>query len=320
MMSDFSYQRVLVTGATGFLGGALTRRLCSIGVQVRTLARRPDDTLRELPGVEVVLGDLTDSHSLDRIAADCDIVFHCAAALGGPAVHQHQVNVVGTRNLLNVCIGVRRVVHVSSIAVYGYRQCSDVTEEAPHDPGADPYNISKSQAEVVVRESGIPYSIIRPGMIYGPRGGLWTVTAFKLARRNPTVFLGDGSGSAYPVHVDDVVDLMLVLADHPAAEGEAFHCTPDPSPTFREYLSAFSDHEHWLSVPVAPVALMVRVLRPFAGNQHRLQDLPDILDMLQTYRTYRMDKARDRLGWEPRIDLETGVQTCMPYLREKGLL
>ncbi len=319
-MSEFSYRRVLVTGATGFLGGALTRRLSSSGVSVRVLVRRPDDTLRELSGVELVLGDLTDAHSLDQIAAGCDVVFHCAAALGGPANYQHQVNVVGTRNLLNVCDGVCRVVHVSSIAVYGYRQRSDVTEETPHDPGADPYNISKSRGEAVVRESAIPYSIIRPGMIYGPRGGLWTVTAFKLARRNPTVFLGDGRGSAYPVHVDDVVDLMLVLADHPAAAGEAFHCTPDPSPTFRQYLGAFADHQRWFGVPVVPVALMARMLRPFAGNRHRLQDLPDILGMLQTYRTYRMDKARDRLGWEPRIDLEAGVQSCMPYLREKGLL
>jgi 2-alkyl-3-oxoalkanoate reductase len=321
----------LVTGATGFVGGALARRLASEGTQVRALARRPerDGYIRDAAGIEIVSGDVTDAARMRKLAQGCDYVFHAAAVTMGLLEVQRTVNVHGTRNVAEAAglAGVGRFVHVSTIAVYGYRIHGDITEDTPLDPGNDPYGITKAEAEAAVGETaadhGLAYSIVRPGMIYGPRSGPWTRGVFSLARRKPTIFVGDGSGSAFPIHIDDVVDLLLTVAAHPAAAGKTFNATPDPSPTWREFLGAYSalaGHNRWLGIPPALLTPVVGLVGLFAPKNHQVKDLPDMLRFAQRTTTYRMDKARDLLGWQPKVALADGIESCVPYLREKGML
>jgi nucleoside-diphosphate-sugar epimerase len=189
------------------------------------------------------------------------------------------------------------------------------------------YAITKAEAEEVVRtvagEHGLEYSIIRPGMPYGPRSTIWTAGMFRLARRNPTVFVGDGSGSIPAIHIDDVVDLMTVLAVHPAASSETFNCTPDPAPTWRAFLGAYAalvGHDRWLAIPVPPLRIAARLVAIFAPSNTRFKDLPLVIEFLTSYRRYRMDKAHELLAWQPQIGLSEGIESCVPYLRELGLL
>ena len=171
---------VLVTGATGFLGSHLIERLSSDGVSVKALARREgrDRYIRDLENVEIIMGDITDAERMREVMQGCSIVFHVAAALGGDLQHQQHINVDGTRNIMQAAVnaGVDRVVHVSTVSVYGYRNRRDVAESTPYDPGADPYHITKVGAEKAVQEvaqaNQVEYSIIRPGMIYGPRSNI----------------------------------------------------------------------------------------------------------------------------------------------------
>jgi nucleoside-diphosphate-sugar epimerase len=152
---------------------------------------------------------------------------------------------------------------------------------------------------------------------------MWTTTLFKLARLRPTPFVGHGNGSAFPIYVDDVTDMMVVLATHPAAVGEPFHCTPDPSPTWREFLSGYAQlagHERWLSIPPVVFQLFASVISTFAKPQSQAKALPDLLFMSQQRVTFKMSKARNLLNWKPNVDLETGIQKCAPWLREQGLL
>jgi 2-alkyl-3-oxoalkanoate reductase len=322
---------VLVTGATGFVGGAVARRLAGDGAQVRALARRSerDRYIRDVDGIEIVTGDITNADQMIRVTAGCDYVIHAAAATGGSLEAQRLVNVLGTRHVVEaaaVC-SVGRIVHVSTIAVYGFRYREDVTEDTPLAPGSDPYSVTKAEAEAALHEvaaqRGISYSIIRPGMIYGPRSSAWTRRMFNVARRKPTIFFGDGSGSAYPIYVDDVVELIALLAVHPAADGEAFNAAPDPSPTWREFLGAYAalaGHNRWLGIPpllLRPLVALVGILAP-RGSRYR--DLPDLLSFLCANITYRMDKAHQRLDWQPRIRLQEGIESCIPYLKERGLL
>lgn len=324
-------KKVLVTGATGFLGGALVRRLAADGVPVRALVRRPQkgEFLRAVSGVELVPGDITDAQAMQQAAQGCAVVFHVAAALGGDLAHQRKANVEGTHNVMEAAgrAQVERIVHVSTISVYGYNQKGDVTEETPLAPGSDPYSISKAEGEALVREvaskHNVSYSMIRPGMIYGARSNMWTGTMFRIAQRSPTIFIGSGKGSAYPIYVDDVVDLMLLLATHPAAHEQAFNCTPDPSPSWREFLGAYAQlvgHRRWLGIPVALLVPFVWAGAALARPHTQTKDLPDMLRFLQRSVTYKMTKARDLLGWQPKTDLQTGVQKCVPWLREKGLM
>lgn len=321
----------LVTGATGFLGGALTRRLAGEGVRVRALARQPHKAarLQGIQGVEIVMGDITDAAQMRAAAAGCHVVFHGAAALRGPLEAQRRVNVEGTRQVIRAAAAAaaERVVHVSTIAVYGYAAQGEVNEDSPLTPGRVPYNISKAEGEAAAREEaarhGLAYSIIRPAMIYGPGSGMWTASLFRLAQRRPVIFIGAGSGCAYPIYVDDVVDLMVRLASHPAAVGEAFNCAPDPAPTWREFLLAYArlaGHERWLGLPPLPLKLAAPLVEWALTLRGEPQDVPALVDFLQGRRRYSMAKARERLGWTPRVTLAEGVSRCAPWLREKGLL
>ncbi len=331
MVESLAGKRVLVTGATGFLGEALTRRLAAEEAHVRALARNAEKAarLRDVDGVEIVMGNIGNAHQMRDAAQGCEVAFHVAASTDGPIEKQRNNNVEGTRHVAEAAAqaAVKRLVHVSTIAVYGYRAHGDVTEEMPMNPGEDPYNITKAEAEIVAREIGVAhglaYSIIRPGMIYGPRSNTWTGSLFRLARLRPTLFIGRGSGSAFPIYIDDVADMMLVLATHPAAAGKAFNCAPDPSPTWRELVGAYSrlaGHQRWLAIPPVLFRVFAQIVATFAKPKTQAKALPDMVSSVQQETTFKMTKARDLLGWQAKIDLQTGIERCAPWLREEGLL
>lgn len=330
-MSELAGKTVLVTGATGFLGGAVALRLASEGAFVKGLARRTgrDGRIRDVDNVEIVMGDITDASRMIEVTQGCDYVIHVAAALNGSLHKQLPVNVAGTVNVIRAAAqnNVARVVHVSTIATYGYGVRGLVTEGTPQAPGNTPYNLSKFRGEQALiqtaREVGQSYSINRPGMIYGPHSGAWTTQFFKMARRKPTLFIGDGSGTAYPVFVDDVVDLLLLQATHPAAAGEAFNCVSDPLPTFREFIGAYmqlAGHNRWVGIPVPLVRLAAPFLEMILSARGTPQELPQLLDYALSDVTFSMEKADRLLGWRPKVTLADGVQRCVPYLREIGLL
>lgn len=323
-------EQVMLTGATGFLGGALANRLLDDGAHVRLLARSPEKARRLAAlGADVFEGNLDNVDAVRRAAEDCAYVFHVAAATSGNLAQQRAANVEGTRTMLQAAIEakVRRFIHVSTISVYGYNYRGDVTEEQRLAHSADPYVNTKREAEELVRDTankrGIAYSIIRPGQIYGPRSGLWTGQLFQLARLNPTPFPGDGSGSFHAIFVDDVVEMMITMATHPAAENEVFNCSADPAPTWREFLQGYSrlaGHQNWLALPVPLFRVIAGITMLLAPRDTILRDLPDLLDLLQSRTTFKTSKAQERLGWSAKVSLEEGIRRCEPWLREKGLL
>lgn len=324
-------QTVLVTGATGFVGSHLVERLSKDGAIVKALARRPDRDrhIRNLPNVNMIMGNITDSQSMKKVTKDVDYVFHVAAAMGGNIHHQKHVNVDGTTHVAYGAIAnnIKRLVHVSSIAYYGFPAPQIVTEDTVITPTKSPYNITKASAEAILstiaKTKGLSYSIIRPAMIYGPRSSAWTNTMFRLARFRPTPFIGDGTGHAHPIHVSDVADLMITLATHPNAEARAFNCAPDPAPTWRDFLGAYSalvEHQDWLSLPPTLFRAGAPIAEAIATIMGEPQATPAMVDFILSKSTYSMQKARDLLNWQSKVSLQAGIDSCIPYLQEKGLL
>jgi nucleoside-diphosphate-sugar epimerase len=160
-------------------------------------------------------------------------------------------------------------------------------------------------------------------MIFGPRSGAWTKQVMRFAQRRPLPFIGDGSGTVYPIFVDDVVDLMLVLAKKPAADKRAFNSVYQPHPTAREYLNKYMtlvDNKTWFTIPV----WLMQIIAPLADAVFYLsgnpQDIQDMVRLLINKNSYTMDNAKYLLDWQPAISIDEGIERTIPYLKEKGLL
>ena len=328
-MSGYAGLRVLVTGGTGFLGGALARRLLADGAHVTVLARNAQKAapLAEL-GATIVHGDLTDGTAVYEAARGAHVVFHVAALLGGPYAAQHAVNEGGTRLLLEaVEPDLRRFVHVSSIAVYGNVLPLRVTEDTLLAPGASPYGQSKAEAEAAVwavaAERGLPVTIIRPGMIYGPGSNMWTANVFQLARLRPTPFFGSGQMPAPVIWLDDLLDLLVCAGEHPSAVGNAFNAVMDPAPSWRSYIgahSALAGHHDWLPIPVIVGRIFAGMTMLLAPRDSVPRDLPDMLERVIGPSSFSAEKAAALLGWRACTPVVEGVRQSAGWLRQQELL
>ncbi len=326
-------QTVLVTGAGGFLGGALARQLAAEGVNVRALIRNRAKAgyITDVPGITLVDGDLENELSLKKAVEGCAIVFHVAAALGGSPDLQARINIEGTRLLATAAAhaGVKRFVHVSSIAVYGFTNLPDlITEETPPSNSEFAYSVTKRAAESVLKlvaaQTGMAYSIIRPGMIYGPRSQPWTVQMYQFATRFPFIlFMGDGRGHVGAVHVDDVVLMCILAADHPAAVNQIFNCAADPGVTWRDYLLAYAKmngRNRWLGIPVWLVRGLLPLIKLFAPSGSLIKDMPAALNHHLRPVVYTTAKAREKLGWRVKWDIQSGLADSEKWLREQGYI
>ena len=171
--------KVLVTGAAGFLGGHLVDMLLDRGDEVRAMVRPVEDAsrLQELAGVEVVHGDLTEPESLKRAVQGVQQVYNVAAKTGpwGPEKVYQAINVRGLADLINASMdaGVQRIVHTSSITVYGHHLHGIVTEDAPFHAEDNPYSRTKIAGEKLiaslVKDRGATVVIVLPSWFYGPR-------------------------------------------------------------------------------------------------------------------------------------------------------
>jgi nucleoside-diphosphate-sugar epimerase len=175
----------------------------------------------------------------------------------------------------------------------------------------------------VAQDSQLPYSIIRPGGIYGPGSGFWTATMFKLAARKPTFFIGSGDGYAPLIFVDDLLDLMILAAEHPRAAGEAFNAVYDPPYTWRQFWQGYSrlaGYESWVGIPIPFASFLIQIIGRLAKANTQLKELPNLLKLMTSQVQFPTRKARNLLGWQAHTDLQTGIERCVPWLKTEELL
>ncbi len=319
-------RKAFVTGASGFIGSALTRRLLREGVAVRAMCRTPTKgRLLAEAGADVVIGDIQDSEAVHRYAEGCDIVFHVAAANGGSAAFQHNVNVQGTRHVVHAAhrAGAERYVHVSSVAVYGYDidgpiDESHVQRPSRHDFYAQTKSLGEQAAWAYAKRSGLPMVSVRPAFVYGPGSVFWSRQLYRICRRYPVPLVGGGRGHAHPIYIDDVVDLLVTVASHPDAPGHAFHAAPDPAPTWHEFIGYYAKmagNPVTISLPVGPLkplGLAVTFLTRLAG---RPVDAVGMARYMTRRITYGMARAASILGWHPHVSLDEGMSRTEAWLK-----
>jgi nucleoside-diphosphate-sugar epimerase len=236
--------RVLVTGASGFIGGAVCKRLLEQGEEVYALVRRPGS---EPAGTVALAGDLGEHGGLTETLASAapDCVVHLAAEIASQRDEGkvREVNVNGTRRLLEACLqlaagapaGGPRVVF-SSTVVTGEAGGELLSEDRPL-PVATPYGRSKQEGERMLLDSGLPVVVVRPSHVYGPGG--WYAHELIPRLRQPGRFAVVGSGRNLwdVVHVEDVVTALVAAAEPDAPAGSIYHIADDEPITFYDFMA-----------------------------------------------------------------------------------
>ncbi len=328
VIGSLAGKRVFVTGATGFIGGYVAQHLHALGAHVLALERVPGrgEQLAQL-GIEIVQGDITDGRRMEAILAqNVQVVMHLAAWLGSRNWRLAEpVNVQATRHLAQASAAaeVERFVFVSSISVYGVIGNATVDESTPLRPYGDPYGDSKIRAEAALREvaaqTGLPYVIVRPGMVYGPQSPTWTLRVAQWAKAGRMPLIGGGRGTAFPIYIDDLVDLLLLCAVHPRAVREVFNAVDDGLITLADYLGGYMrmvPTTRAIRVPCWVARLAAALADPFV----RRYRLSAVIGQMCGRGQISNRKAKDLLGWSPRVPLEEGLRRSEAWLRAEGIL
>jgi dihydroflavonol-4-reductase len=337
MMDDGERARVpiLVTGATGFLGGAITRALVRRGDRVRALVRPSSraealDALDAL-GVERAAGDVLDPPSVRAAARGCKAILHAAGILGRAGARDDEYTRVHEGGIVSVLHAARdervaRVLHMSSPGILGPIRGGPADEDAPLHP-TNVYERAKAAAERAVRaferEHGPTAVMVRPEFVYGP-GDYHVLRLFQAIQRGHFFFVGSGGALCHPTFVDDAVCGVLAALDR-APLGRTFHLAGPRPVTIRELACAFADalggRPPRLHVPELAVRAALRALRPVAGALGR--ELPidaSGVDFFTFDRQFSIRRAKAELGYEPRVDVPDGARRAVIWYRQRRLL
>jgi len=323
----------LVTGASGFIGGRLAEKLATEeGVRVRALVRntRKAARLGKLP-LEIVEGDLLDPQSLSKAVEGCDLVFHCAALVRETGVKKvfYQINVEGTENILKAAVhaGVKKFIHMSSVAVYGLNPPDGADENTAFQPCGNLYCDTKIASEEIVwayhRERKLPVVVIRPTNVYGPHSKPWTLRPVKLINSGQMMLINEGTGICNYIYIDNLIDATLLATKRDESVGQAYIITDGIAP-WKEFFGCYAQmagKPQMRSVPELLgklVALGFEITSKFTGKQPKITR--QSVGFLTKKARFSIDKARRELGYQPRLSLKEGMRITEQWLREEGYL
>jgi nucleoside-diphosphate-sugar epimerase len=321
---------VLVTGASGFLGGRLAQMLAARGDTVRILAR-PGNDLRHVTGprFEVIQGRLADSECLERAVRGTTHIYHCAGCSTdwAPWSVYYEANVAGVLNLLRAAAGVpglRRFLHVSTTDVYGYPLYPCEESHGLTDTGL-PYNRSKCMGENAVweasRNAGLPVTVVRPATIYGPRGTAFATDIAKLIRQGLMAVIDGGRSEGGFCYADNAAQAIIRAGDSSETVGRAYNLADGTGVTWRAYVDALADglgeRRPWIDLPSAIAFPLARVME--APHRLRVPGRPLLtrhaVYLLSRSQEYPIDRAKREFGFAPEVGFAEGIRCTVEWLR-----
>ena len=326
--------RILVTGATGFTGKALCRRLLDEGHEVVALDYKEGYLTEELRewGAEVHIGSVVNSSIVDGLMPGIDVVQHLAAAfreMNVPDSHYYEVNVTGTRNVLEAAYreGVQKFIYCSTCGVHGNCDNPPAAEDAPIQP-ADYYQRTKYEAEPVVLEyfrKGLPATIIRPAAIYGPGDPERFFMIFRRVGKGVFPMFGNGKTFYHPVYIDNLIDAHILAQNPETGLGEAYLIADEEyveiEDLVRRVAKAMNTEVKVPHYPVMPIVaighIVEKACRPFGITP---PIFPRRVDWYRQNRAFDISKARRDLGYQPKIGLDDGLRRSYEWYKAVGLL
>ncbi|MCP3980459.1 MAG: NAD(P)-dependent oxidoreductase [bacterium] len=331
-------RRIFVTGAAGFIGGALLRRLAGYGLDVTGSVLEPREVERlRSQGYRAVLLDLASDGPWDELLAGVDVVFHVAALFQEVDASDEAYELVNHRAALELAraaerCGVTRFVHCSTVGVHGHVKEIPATERTPFNP-MDVYHKTKLAGEVAILEfgrslsaDGMVVTVNRPAMVYGP-GDLRMLKLFRSILSGRFRMIGSGRTLAHLGYIEDQTESFLLQAVAPRdrVHGEAFNIASGEPLTLNEVAASIADaggvRLSKLRIPLAPVyaaaVVCEAVCRPL-GIRPPL--FPRRVGFFSHDRAFDLTKAAQRLGYESRWDHVRGIAATIAWYRERGLI
>ncbi len=325
--------KVLVTGANGFIGSNLAKKLLEQGHRVRAMVLKgtPEWYLEGLD-VQKVYADVTDPETLPAAVEGMDIVFHLAARASdwGPLDLFIKINAQGSRNMAEASAkaGVNRFVQMSSIAVHRYRGLDGADESWPRDCWEFPYSVSKIKAEnhviEVAQSTGMDTTIIRPGVFpFGPND---TTSFYRMAEAMEMGgfgYVNSGRPRVSINYVENLAEGMILSATRPEGANQTFIIEDGVTPTWRELTEKFADalgcSRPWLNLPYA-VAYPVAWTMDAVFRAARAKNPPPLtryrIKVVAKDLVFNGDKARRLLGFKPGVGLDEGIERTVRAYRE----
>ncbi|MBK8170637.1 MAG: NAD-dependent epimerase/dehydratase family protein [Sandaracinaceae bacterium] len=321
--------KVLITGATGYLGAAILRRLLDDGIEVQALVRTAAQkaSLEEM-GCPSFVGTVGDPNEVAAAAAGCTVIVHAAAVTSARSARRalDWTNIAGTENVLTAArhAHVRRVVYIS---------CSDVTLSNEHrvhwnedrtnsHPLLDAHAESKRLAEdLVLPASGndLETIAIRPALVWGP-GDHTTLPALcrEALENNGLTLFGDGRNLVSTLYIDNFVDAVVAALDAEGAAGRAYYIADVEFLEAREFYGKLSFAAH-LPRPRGGLGFEISYLMA-ALREWRGAEGPRRADVVRRAKGSHFDtqNARTKLGWEPRVSIEDGMLALEAWVEQQG--
>ncbi len=336
--ADLAGKKLLVTGAAGFIGGALFKRLVEYGLDVTGTVLYPQEaeTLRQ-QGYNIEVLDLASAQSWSDILADVDIVFNIAALFQeveqGEAMY-FKVNVDGTLKLIKEAneAGVERFVHCSTVGVHGHVKEIPCTENSPYNP-MDEYHRSKLDGELAVLDyakslpdDGMIVTVNRPAMAYGP-GDVRMMKIFKAIANGKFIMIGSGETLAHLGYVDDQTDSLILGAVKPRTDVhlQSFNIASGSHITLNQlaqYIAKAGPYKlSKIKIPVAPVwlaGLLCEIIcKPFGIKPPIFRRR---VGFFTHNRSFDLSKARRLLNYNPQMEAEPGIKKTLDWYKSQGLI
>jgi nucleoside-diphosphate-sugar epimerase len=326
--------RVLITGATGLLGGHLIKELQQRGEDIRALVLPVENADKlEKQGVEVVRGDITDASTLGLAVNGVELIFHLAGMMGvwRPLSDYRLVNVTGSENLYKAAqkAGVRRYVHTSSHTVYGLGYGRFLSENDALRPDPDPYSLTKAEGDRLMRRlmltSEVETVILRPGTFFGPGDRLHFGRMAQKMKDGKGVIIGRGDNALPFCYVTDVVQGFLLGAYHDNAPGNVYNITNDHPLTQLEMFDAIADAVDGVRpsrhLPYLPIYYGSIVAERVVARVTRTKPIVTQLGamMFGSDNRHSVEKARRELGYEPKVDLRKGITLAAEWFNAGGM-
>ena len=331
----FAGKSVLVTGATGFTGRLVTKKLLESGARVRAIARE-SSKLGDLEGLDIewFRGDVFDPETVGNAAQNVQYIFHLAAAFREEKPNDEvyrAIHVESTKLLAASVVGKENFecfVHVSTVGVHGHIEVERADEEYRFAPG-DGYQRTKLEAELWIREyaeaNNLPYSVVRPGPIFGP-GDMRLLKLFRMVSKGYLLIIGNGKCIYHLAHVEDVSNIILLAGITPAARSEVMIGANDDPISIQDMAKTIAEiikvkKLRTIRLPLFPFYLASDICKVICTP---LGIEPPIyrrrVDFYTKDRKFDNSKVKKLLDYEFTYDNQRGIEDTANWYMQNGLL